>query len=63
MGFAIAAGLLAPVLIGIALLAHLRETQIERELQADLSGKVALLSSSLVTPVWNFDTPGITKLT
>lgn len=62
MAIAMAVGLLAPVLVGVMTLTHLREAQINRELETNLAEKVALLSHSLVAPVWNFNTEGIAKL-
>jgi diguanylate cyclase (GGDEF)-like protein/PAS domain S-box-containing protein len=62
MALVVAAGLLVPVLIGGALLAHFREQQIQQQLGAELAEKLALLSSSLSAPVWNFDNQEVMKL-
>ena len=62
MALVVAAGVLAPVLIGGALIAQFREQQIHQELAVELEEKLALLSSSLAAPVWNFNTNEIAKL-
>jgi len=62
MALVMAAGLMAPVLIGMVSLSQLRERQVEQELQADLSATVTLLANSLAVPVWNYDSKNIEKL-
>ncbi|MEY4752587.1 MAG: hypothetical protein RJA44_262 [Pseudomonadota bacterium] len=59
---AMGAGLLLPALIGVLTLTYLRQTQIDRELNAFLEGKVSLLASSLAVPAWNYDTNGLTRI-
>jgi len=62
MAVVMAAGLMAPVLIGIASLTYLRERQIERELYFDLAATVTLLAHSMAAPVWNYDGKTINQL-
>jgi diguanylate cyclase (GGDEF)-like protein/PAS domain S-box-containing protein len=62
MIIAMGAGLLVPALIGVLALAHLRQTQITHELNTSLDEKAALLASSLVIPVWNYDTNGMDRI-
>jgi len=62
LGVAVTAGMMVPVIVGMTLLAELRGRQIDSELEADLKGKVSILASSLVSPVWNFDTKKVSEL-
>jgi diguanylate cyclase (GGDEF)-like protein/PAS domain S-box-containing protein len=62
MAIVMAAGLLVPVLIGLVSLSILRDRQIEQELDAGLVSTVTLLSRSLPSPVWNYDSKSIDNL-
>jgi len=62
MAIVMAAGLMVPVLIGMASLTLVRERQIEQELNTDLAATVTLLSNSLAVPLWNYDSKSIDKL-
>jgi diguanylate cyclase (GGDEF)-like protein/PAS domain S-box-containing protein len=63
LSLAMAAGLLAPALIGVTMLTQLRQEQVDKELADKLDSKVALLTSSLMIPVWNYDLLGVTRIT
>jgi diguanylate cyclase (GGDEF)-like protein/PAS domain S-box-containing protein len=60
---AMAAGLLAPALVGVTALTELRQEQIDRELVDKLENTAVLLGSSLVVPAWNYDIQGMTRIT
>ncbi|MFM2057466.1 MAG: hypothetical protein RLY71_1851 [Pseudomonadota bacterium] len=62
MIIAMGAGLLVPALIGVLALTQLRQAQINHELNTALDEKAALLASSLVIPVWNYDTNGMDRI-
>ena len=61
--FAMAAGLLAPALIGVTALTQLRQEQVDKELVDKLENNVILLASSLAIPAWNYDIQGMTRIT
>ncbi len=60
---AMAAGLLAPALVGVTALTQLRQDQVDQERIDKLDNKVVLLGSSLVVPAWNYDIQGMTRIT
>ena len=59
---AMCAGLLIPVLIGIAALNYLRQDNTTKEIESYLNDKVVLLANSLALPVWNFDVNSADKI-
>jgi diguanylate cyclase (GGDEF)-like protein/PAS domain S-box-containing protein len=52
---AMGAGLLVPAIVGGMVLTSLRQEVVEREVNAQIDGKLKLLSNSLIDPVWNVD--------
>jgi|GEM_PF-768123 len=59
---AMAAGLFVPALIGVMTLTDLRQAQINKELERYLDDKILLLSNSLSTPVWNYNTASVSTI-